>query len=130
MAAAAIASIRYVFFGSIHIVKYLRQPILLPYREETRSTVLKQAPTKPMFENHSLKNPDNLQFAAIRNCKIRRILVDYEAELLSKNPAIRNGYSRIIIGLSQECAACVFCLLGAFILGRNTASKRRGISKG
>ncbi|ODM17959.1 hypothetical protein SI65_06747 [Aspergillus cristatus] len=44
-----------------------------------------------------------------------RKLIEEEAALLSNDPAIGDGYSRVVIGgLSQGCAASVFCLLGGF----------------
>lgn len=44
-------------------------------------------------------------------------MIDKEAELLSNDPAVGDGYSRVVVGgLSQGCAASVFCLLGRGIL--------------
>ncbi|KAA8652687.1 uncharacterized protein ATNIH1004_001592 [Aspergillus tanneri] len=82
-----------------------------------RSTGLKRVPINQWFNNYSLEDPNTrteLQLdGLLESSEFLRTLIDEEAKLLSNDPAVGDGYSRVVIGgLSQECAASVFCLLG------------------
>ncbi|KAI9038574.1 putative phospholipase/carboxylesterase [Aspergillus affinis] len=57
------------------------------------------------------------------------MLIDDEARLLSESndPTAGNEYSRVVIGgLSQGCAASIFCLLGGFSGPDDGQDKRLG----
>lgn len=90
--------------------------IYLPHREKRRSTALKRVPINQWFDNYSLEENPNirieLQIDGLQETsKILWELIDKEAELLSNNRVVGDGYSRVMIGtLSQGCAASVFCL--------------------
>ncbi|GFF80415.1 acyl-protein thioesterase 1 [Aspergillus udagawae] len=86
----------HVFIESTDIAQRLpTTKFIFPTASRRRSTVMKRIP--------------------INQCEFLRRLVDEEAKLLSNDSAVGDGYSRIVIGgLSQGCAAAVFCLLGGF----------------
>jgi predicted esterase len=80
---------------------------------------MKRIPINQWFDNYSLKDPNTrteLQIDGLQeSSEFLRRLVEEEAKLLSNDSAVGDGYSRIVIGgLSQGCAAAVFCLLGGF----------------
>ena len=94
---------------------------VFPTARKRRSTVLKRIPIHQWFDNYSLEDPNTrteLQVEGLEetSCFLRG-LVDEEARLLREGNANANGdgYGRVVIGgLSQGCAAAVFCLLGGF----------------
>ncbi|KAL4956524.1 Alpha/Beta hydrolase protein [Aspergillus filifer] len=91
---------------------------IFPTASKRRSTVLKRTPINQWFDNYSLEDPNTrteLQLDGLRETgSFLRKLVEEEAGVLSGvGDSNGNGYSRVIIGgLSQGCAASVFCLLG------------------
>jgi predicted esterase len=85
---------------------------------------MKRIPINQWFDNYSLKDPNTrteLQIDGLQeSSEFLRRLVEEEAKLLSNDSAVGDGYSRIVIGgLSQGCAAAVFCLWGDFLLRVN-----------
>lgn len=97
---------------------------VFPTARKRRSTVLKRIPIHQWFDNYSLEDPNTrteLQVEGLEetSCFLRG-LVDEEARLLREGnandaSAVGDGYGRVVIGgLSQGCAASVFCLLGGF----------------
>ena len=97
---------------------------VFPTARKRRSTVLKRIPIHQWFDNYSLEDPNTrteLQVEGLEetSCFLRG-LVDEEARLLREGntndaSAVGDGYGRVVIGgLSQGCAAAVFCLLGGF----------------
>ncbi|OJJ57100.1 hypothetical protein ASPSYDRAFT_91392 [Aspergillus sydowii CBS 593.65] len=86
--------------------------------------------TKFWFDNYSLENPNTrieLQLDGLHeSSEFLRTLIDKEAKLLSDNSSISKGYSRVIVGgLSQGCAASIFCLLGGFPLTSEEGESKR-----
>lgn len=110
----------HTFIESTGIAKYLpTTKFVFPTAKKRRSTVLKRVPINQWFDNYSLENPNTrteLQLDGLQeSSEFLRTLIDNEAKLLSRNLNISNGYSRVIVGgLSQGCAASMFCLLGGF----------------
>ncbi|PKY04389.1 putative phospholipase/carboxylesterase [Aspergillus campestris IBT 28561] len=96
-----------------------------------RSTVLKRTPIHQWFDNYSLEDPNvrsELQIDGLEETsRFLRTLIDDEARLFreSNDPTVSDGYSRIVIGgLSQGCAASVFCVLGGSP-GQDSGQRRR-----
>ncbi|RHZ58129.1 uncharacterized protein CDV56_103020 [Aspergillus thermomutatus] len=110
----------HVFIESTGIAKRLpTTKFIFPTARKRRSTVLKRIPINQWFDNYSLEDPNTrteLQLDGLQeSSEFLRRLIDEEAELLSNDPAVGDGYRRVVIGgLSQGCAASVFCLLGGF----------------
>lgn len=110
----------HVFIESTGIAKRLpTTKFVFPTAKKRRSKVLKRVPINQWFDNYSLEDPNtrtDLQLDGLEeSSEFLRKLIDEEAGILLKNPAISDGYGRIVIGgLSQGCAASVFCLLGGF----------------
>ncbi|GFF43314.1 LOW QUALITY PROTEIN: acyl-protein thioesterase 1 [Aspergillus udagawae] len=110
----------HVFIESTDIAQRLpTTKFIFPTASRRRSTVMKRIPINQWFDNYSLKDPNTrteLQIDGLQeSSEFLRRLVDEEAKLLSNDSAVGDGYSRIVIGgLSQGCAAAVFCLLGGF----------------
>lgn len=108
----------HIFIESTAIAKHLpTTKFIFPTAKKRRSTVLKRIPINQWFDIHSLEDPNartELQLDGLQeSSEFLRKLIDEEAELLGSNPTVGDGYSRIVIrGLSQGCAASVFCLLG------------------
>lgn len=100
---------------------------VFPTARKRRSTVLKRIPIHQWFDNYSLEDPNTrteLQVEGLEEtgCFLRE-LVDEEVRLLREGhandandaSAVGDGYGRVVIGgVSQGCAAAVFCLLGGF----------------
>lgn len=102
---------------------------IFPTARKRRSTVLKRIPINQWFDNYSLEDPNTraeLQLDGLQeSSEFLRRLIDEEAKLLSNDPAVGDGYSRIVIGgLSQGCAASVFCLLGGFPSAREDGESK------
>lgn len=95
---------------------------IFPTARKRRSTVLKRIPINQWFDNYSLEDPNErteLQLEGLEESSaFLRGLVNEEAAVLSSSAAAAaddDGYGRVVIGgLSQGCAAAVFCLLGGF----------------
>jgi predicted esterase len=123
----------HIFIESTDIAKHLpTTKFIFPTASKRRSTVMKQIPINQWFDNYSLKNPNtrtDLQIDGLQeSSEFLRSLIDEEAKLLSNDPTVDDGYSRVVIGgLSQGCAASVFCLLGGFpSASEDGESKRLG----
>ncbi|EAW19605.1 alpha/beta hydrolase [Aspergillus fischeri NRRL 181] len=121
----------HVFIESTGIAKRLpTTKFIFPTARKRRSTVLKRIPINQWFDNYSLKNPNTrteLQIDGLQESSefLRKLIVE-EAKLLSNDPAVGDGYSRVVIGgLSQGCAASVFCLLGGFPSASEDGDSRR-----
>lgn len=110
-----------VFIESTGIAKRLpTTKFIFPTARKRRSTVLKRIPINQWFDNYSLEDPNTraeLQLDGLEeSSEFLRGLIDQEAGLLSNDSAVSDGYGRVVIGgLSQGCAASVFCLLGEFL---------------
>ncbi|GAQ05820.1 acyl-protein thioesterase 1 [Aspergillus lentulus] len=122
-----------VFIESTGIAKRLpTTKFIFPTARKRRSTVLKRIPINQWFDNYSLEDPNTrteLQLDGLQeSSEFLRKLIDEEAKLLSVDPTVGDGYSRVVIGgLSQGCAASVFCLLGGFpSAGEDGESRRLG----
>lgn len=121
----------HTFIESTGIAKYLpTTKFVFPTAKKRRSTVLKRVPINQWFDNYSLENPNTrieLQLDGLHeSSEFLRTLIDKEAKLLSDNSSISNGYSRVIVGgLSQGCAASIFCLLGGFPLTSEEGESKR-----
>ncbi|KAF4217021.1 hypothetical protein CNMCM8980_003989 [Aspergillus fumigatiaffinis] len=123
----------HIFIESTDIAKHLpTTKFIFPTASKRRSTVMKRIPINQWFDNYSLKNPNtrtDLQIDGLQeSSEFLRSLIDEEAKLLSNDPTVDDGYSRVVIGgLSQGCAASVFCLLGGFpSASEDGESKRLG----
>ncbi|KAL4795024.1 Alpha/Beta hydrolase protein [Aspergillus venezuelensis] len=107
------------FLSSTRIAQRLpTTKFIFPTASKRRSTMLKRTPINQWFDNYSLEDPNTmteLQLDGLRETgAFLRKLVEEEAGILSGlEETNEDGYSRVIIGgLSQGCAASVFCLLG------------------
>lgn len=97
---------------------------VFPTARKRRSTVLKRIPIHQWFDNYSLEDPNTRTELQVEGLEETGFffhgLVDEEARLLREGnengaSAVGGGYGRVVIGgLSQGCAASVFCLLGGF----------------
>lgn len=109
-----------VFLETTGIAKCLpTTKFIFPTAIKRRSTVLKRVPINQWFDNYPLEDPNirsELQIDGLQESgEFLRRLVGEEAEILSNGWAVDDGYSRVVIGgLSQGCAAAIFCLLGGF----------------
>lgn len=125
-----------VFIEATGIAKRLPTvKFVFPTASKRRSTVLKRVPINQWFDNYSLEDPNTrteLQLDGLwESSAFLRRLVDEEAGILARRKknggnvdvdvdaaaavggGDDDGYSRVVIGgLSQGCAASVFCLLG------------------
>ncbi|KAF4183479.1 hypothetical protein CNMCM8927_004938 [Aspergillus lentulus] len=121
----------HIFMESTDIAKRLpTTKFIFPTASKRRSTVMKRIPINQWFDNYSLKNPNTrteLQIDGLQeSSEFLRKLIDEEAKLLSNDPAVGDGYSRVVIGgLSQGCAASVFCLLGGFLSASKDGDGKR-----
>lgn len=104
---------------------------VFPTARKRRSMVLKRIPINQWSDNYSLEDPNErteLQLEGLEESSaFLRGLVDEEAAVLSSSADNDDddGYGRVVIGgLSQGCAAAVFCLLGGF--PSSGGSKRLG----
>lgn len=121
-----------VFLESTEIARRLPTvKFIFPTAKKRRSTVLKRTPIHQWFDNYSLEDPNartELQVDGLKETsQFLRTLIDDEARLFreSNNPTVSDEYSRIVIGgLSQGCAASVFCLLGGFS-GQDSGQHKR-----
>ncbi|KAI9372285.1 Alpha/Beta hydrolase protein [Aspergillus egyptiacus] len=98
---------------------------IFPTARKRRSTVLNRAPINQWFDNYSLEDPNirsEMQLDGLsESSAFLRGLVEEEARILSDlhDLGSDDGYSRVVVGgLSQGCAASVFCLLGGFGPGK------------
>lgn len=92
---------------------------IFPTARKRRATAMNRICINQWFDNDSLEDPNartDMQIDGLQeSSEFLRGLIDKEAELLSNDHAVGDGYRRIVIGgLSQGCAASVFCLLGGF----------------
>ncbi|KAK1147707.1 hypothetical protein N8T08_001052 [Aspergillus melleus] len=123
-----------VFLETTEIAQRLpTAKFIFPTAKKRRSTVLKRIPIHQWFDNYSLDDPNTrteLQVDGLEETsRFLRTLIDDEARLLSESgdPVAGNGYNRVVIGgLSQGCAASVFCLLGGFAGPDDGQDKRLG----
>ncbi|KAL5341366.1 Alpha/Beta hydrolase protein [Aspergillus crustosus] len=110
----------HVFLESTGIAKRLpTSKFIFPTASKRRSTVLKRVPINQWFDNYSLDDPNTrteLQLDGLQETSgFIRKLIHEEAEILSKKLGVDQAHDRIVIGgLSQGCAASIFCLLGGF----------------
>ncbi|PLN84992.1 putative phospholipase/carboxylesterase [Aspergillus taichungensis] len=111
-----------VFLESTEIARRLPTvKFIFPTAKKRRATVFNRTPIHQWFDNYSLEDLDartELQVDGLEETsRFLRTLIDDEARLFreSNDPTVSDEYSRIVIGgLSQGCAASVFCLLGGF----------------
>ncbi|EAW07216.1 alpha/beta hydrolase [Aspergillus clavatus NRRL 1] len=122
-----------VFLDSTGLAKRLPTTrFIFPTARKRRSTVLKRIPINQWFDNYSLEDPNTrteLQLDGLQeSSEFLRQLVDAEAGLLSTATglAVGEAYLRVVLGgLSQGCAASVFCLLGGWLSGGEEGQGRR-----
>lgn len=120
----------HVFIESTGIAKRLpTTKFIFPTAKKRRSTILKRIPINQWFDNYSLEDPNirsELQLEGLQeSSQFLRNLIEDEAELLSNDSTFGDGYSRVVIGgLSQGCAASVFCLLGGLLTGEDSGVRK------
>ncbi|KAH8434994.1 alpha/beta hydrolase [Aspergillus melleus] len=123
-----------VFLETTEIAHHLATTkFVFPTAKKRRSTVLNRIPIHQWFDNYSLDDPNTQTEIHVEGLeesgRFLRTLVDEEARLLGEyeanGPGAGNGYGRVVVGgLSQGCAASVFCLLAGWEDGQGT--KRLG----